>query len=175
MKDAHAISPWIRPAQEADIPAILVINAAGAPGVSPLSASEWTELARLATLSCVAESDGTILGYLVALAPEVNYTGEEFRWFQQQYARFLYIDQVAVAGSWRGCGVGALLYAHAEAFALSRGSTRLVCEVNLRPPNPESMRFHTRWGFSSVGTLEVSDGRLVSLLVKELGSPQAAL
>jgi len=40
--------------------------------------------------------------------------------------------------------------------------------VNLRPANPRSFAFHARQGFREVGRLEVSDGRFVALLEREL-------
>lgn len=45
----------------------------------------------------------------------------------------------------------------------------VTCEVNIRPPNPESLAFHDRQGFVEVGTQETEDGRkTVSLRAKSL-------
>jgi predicted GNAT superfamily acetyltransferase len=45
----------------------------------------------------------------------------------------------------------------------------MACEVNIRPPNDESMRFHTRLGFGEVGTQVTDNGsKEVALLLKEL-------
>ena len=41
---------------------------------------------------------------------------------------------------------------------------RIVCEVNVVPPNPGSLAFHKTLGFSKVGQLSVHDGREVVLL-----------
>jgi hypothetical protein len=46
----------------------------------------------------------------------------------------------------------------------------LCCEVNLVPPNPDSMDFHLHVGFRQVGTLETSGGaKKVAMLVKKIG------
>jgi uncharacterized protein len=35
------------------------------------------------------------------------------------------------------------------------GHTRVVCEVNARPPNPESDAFHAALGFTEVGSASI--------------------
>jgi hypothetical protein len=44
----------------------------------------------------------------------------------------------------------------------------LTCEVNLRPPNEGSLRFHRRLGFREVGRQETPYGALVTLLALDL-------
>jgi predicted GNAT superfamily acetyltransferase len=83
---------------------------------------------------------------------------------------FLYIDQVVVSGSVRRAGIGRRLYAVLEQAALLRGLCCLCWEVNTVPPNPGSLAFHGRLGFSAVGTLATRDPRNVSLLRKCLSA-----
>jgi uncharacterized protein len=159
---------WIRPARRSDVPAILVINGSAAPGVTRLEHADLEDLFRFSSFFRVAELGGKLLAYLAAFSADVRYAGEEFLWFLSRYADFLYIDQVAVAPEHRRRGIASLLYREVEAFARAQGVPRLACEVNLRPPNPSSLAFHRARGYHEVGTLQVTDGRLVSLLVKEL-------
>ena len=43
----------------------------------------------------------------------------------------------------------------------------LTCEVNIRPPNESSMRFHERYGFERVATQLIDDrSKEVALLAK---------
>jgi predicted GNAT superfamily acetyltransferase len=102
-----------------------------------------------------------------------RYDGEEFNWFKHNFARFLYIDQIAIAIAARGAGVGAQVYRFLEQRAREQALTSLVCEVNLEPPNPVSLAFHTRQRFVEVETLATSDGRMVSLRRKELSKHDA--
>jgi predicted GNAT superfamily acetyltransferase len=45
----------------------------------------------------------------------------------------------------------------------------MTCEVNLRPPNEASMRFHERYGFSQVGSQPSEGGKKeVALMAKTL-------
>lgn len=47
----------------------------------------------------------------------------------------------------------------------------LTCEVNLEPPNPHSLAFHHRLGFTQVGEQVTTRGTVrVALLVRPVGS-----
>ena len=159
----------IRDATPTDSAAIRAINEAGQPGVSPFEAGEIERCIARATYFRVAERDGAVAGYLLAFGAGFPSIGDEYAWFTARHESFLYVDQIAVAKSaWRG-GVGSALYADLVRFAAARGVPRVTCEVNLRPPNPRSLAFHRARGFVEVGRLEVSDGRFVSLLEREVG------
>jgi predicted GNAT superfamily acetyltransferase len=158
----------VRAAAASDRARIAAINREGQPGVNPLSAAELDACLARATLFCVAELDGAVAGYLIALATGFSSIGDEYAWFEARHRAFLYVDQVAVArDGWRR-GVGAALYAELERVARRSGIPQLVCEVNLRPANPRSLAFHAALGFVEVGQLEVSDGRRVALLERAL-------
>lgn len=160
--------PVIRPARPDDSAAILGINAAGQPGVSALTAEEVTGALADAPYVTVAVLDGEVAGYTIGYMTDDVYDGEEFSWFRARLPHFLYIDQIAVAPTARHAGVGARLYEHAASFARAHAIRALVCEVNLEPPNPGSLRFHARLGFQEIGVLAVSDRRTVSLQRRDL-------
>jgi uncharacterized protein len=159
----------IRPAEPRDWPAVLAINREGTPGVAALDARELAILAADATYFRIAAQPGLVLGYCLAFGPESAYRGEEFLWFQRHARGTLYIDQVATSEGARRRGVGSSLYRDVAGFAFDRGLRALSCEINLRPHNPVSLRFHERLGFRPVGSLETGDGRTVSLQVLDLG------
>ena len=159
----------MRPAQDQDFERILAINQAGRPGVSPLALAELAAIRADAPLFEVAEIGPELAGYVIAYVDRNVYDGEEFNWFKRHFTHFLYIDQIAVAQSARRAGVGAQMYQLLKQRARKQALTSLTCEVNLEPPNPVSLAFHTRQRFIEVGTLATSDGRTVSLRRKELG------
>jgi hypothetical protein len=150
MGDIH-----IREARPADAPSIAAANSEGVPGVTQMDAGEAARIMENATLFLVAEREGAVCGYLMAYAPGTPYQGEEYLWFNERGDDFLYVDQIAVTGRARGSGVGRALYAEAAQAARERALSTLVCEVNVDPPNPESMAFHRRLGFAEVGRLRV--------------------
>jgi predicted GNAT superfamily acetyltransferase len=159
----------IRPAQNQDFERILAINEAGHPGVSPLTLAELAATCAGGLHCHVAELDREVAGYVITYTDADVYDGEEFNWFKRSFARFLYIDQIAIARSARRAGVGSQIYHRLEQRAREQALTSLVCEVNLDPPNPVSLAFHTRQSFVEVETLATADGRTVSLRRKELG------
>jgi predicted GNAT superfamily acetyltransferase len=153
----------LRPVQPGDFERVLAINEAGWPGVSPLSLAELHMALEVSPYFGVAEYDRHVAGYVITYGAENVYDGDEFGWFKQQFSDFLYIDQIAIARTARRLGLGSRIYHHLEAFARGQGLTSLVCEVNLEPPNPISLNFHSRQQFIEVETMATQDGRRVSL------------
>jgi hypothetical protein len=158
----------IRPAHQRDTSAILAINAAGLPGVYPLTPEEVADTLAASPYFTVAELDGQVAGYLIGYTEKDRCEGDEFAWFQAHLSRFLYIDQIAVSPEARRARIGAQLYTHAADHARAQAIPVLVCEVNLDPPNPVSLQFHAQIGFKEVDVLSVGDGRTVSLLQWEV-------
>ncbi|MGH2516909.1 MAG: GNAT family N-acetyltransferase, partial [Ktedonobacterales bacterium] len=154
----------IRAARLEDSAAIQAINAAGEPGVAPLTTQEMEAIAAGVIRCWIAEAPDGISGYLIAYTGDDVYDGEEFAWFQQRYAAFLYIDQIAVAPEARRDGAGFALYQAAGNYALAHDCDALVCEVNVAPLNAVSLRFHRFLGFKDVGEMRTHDGRTVALL-----------
>jgi len=76
--------------------------------------------------------------------------------------------RVAVAASQRRRGIGAQLYDAMEVAAAS--FERMVCEVNVLPPNHASLAFHAARGYVEVGRLAHGPAKLVALLSKELAT-----
>lgn len=106
--------------------------------------------------------------FLLAMNEQADYDSLNFLWFRERYSQFVYIDRVVVGVDHRREGLGASLYA--DLLEWARGRTpRLACEVNLRPPNDPSRRFHEKLGFRPVGTQDTDGGcKTVSLMTREL-------
>jgi predicted GNAT superfamily acetyltransferase len=96
--------------------------------------------------------------FLLAFAQSDAYDGGHFLWFRSRLDKFLYIDRVVVADEHRRCGLGRLLYAEVFKRAVQLGHTRVVCEVNLEPPNLVSDQFHAAQGFEEIGRAVVDSG-----------------
>ncbi|MCP5368197.1 MAG: GNAT family N-acetyltransferase [Hyphomicrobiales bacterium] len=119
----------------------------------------------------VAEDGGAIAGFLIALTPGADYASPNFLWFRDRYAQFVYCDRILVAPAAKGRGLGRALYGDLAAFAAGR-APRITCEVNLRPPNPESLAFHARLGFREVGRQQTEGGaKEVALMAWDHGAP----
>jgi uncharacterized protein len=147
---------------------LLQMNAEAVPNVNWISREQLVQLHREAVAFRVAQDDSGPCGFVLALAEGADYSSLNFRWFQQRYATFVYVDRVVVHASQRRAGIGRALYADIESQARTRAPI-LACEVNLRPRNPQSMAFHERFGFREVGQQNTEEGeKRVCLMVKDL-------
>lgn len=114
--------------------------------------------------------DGGVTGLLIALDEAAPYDNPNFNWFKQHFDQFVYIDRVIVDERARGRGIARRLYLNLFAAAKEAGHSRVVCEVNLTPPNPASDAFHAAMGFVEIGQATIHDGRkTVRYFEKTLG------
>lgn len=156
----------IRPLRPDDLPACVTLNNGAIPAVGEASADKMQALVDQSLLSLVAEHEGDVVGFCVNFGPGADYHSVNYRWFCDRYERFAYLDRIVVSAATRNLGIGAALYAAVEAHIA--GTPWLFCEVNLRPRNDGSLRFHERLGFVEVGQQETDYGILVSMLAKDL-------
>ena len=136
-----------------DVEAMWAINEEGLPGTGQVSQDELGSLLDVASLSLGAFEDDRMLGFVICLPPQTSYGSLNYAWFNQRYDAFLYVDRIAVAPADRNRGIGSALYENVISVARDR-SVPVAAEVNLEPPNPGSVRFHHRFKFNEVGTLD---------------------
>lgn len=166
-------APFLRPIVGADLPALLEINTAAVPAVNLIPAEELAELVDDAAIALTVD-DGAPAGLLIALEPGLAYASENYTWFSERAAAagtdFLYVDRIVVAERLRGTGIGRRLYEAVVAAAAEQGRDEVLCEVNVQPPNPGSMRFHLGLGFVEVGRQRTKGGAVeVALLARRVG------
>ena len=159
----------LRPVAESDLAAVLAINEQSVPHVNSVSLDTMRRFASCAGYFRVATVDEAVVGFLIGLTRDTPYDSPNFLTFRRWFPEFVYVDRIAVAQSARVGGVGRALYDDVERFATALAPL-LTCEVNLRPPDPDSLAFHRRMGFSQVGTQQTDGGRkTVALLMKRVG------
>ncbi len=144
-------SMLLRDATEADMAAVHALNEMSVPAVNSLSRERLEWLARECEYFRVAEFGRDVAGFLMCLAPGAPYDSPNFGWLKARYEDFLYIDRVAVSSLYHRRGVAAALYRDAASSAGERFRL-LAAEVNTRPRNEPSLRFHARMGFEAVGS-----------------------
>lgn len=158
----------IRDATSEDYLTLYQLNQSEIPHVSGLPVESFMKICREADFLRIAEVDREVAGFLLGFRETASYESLNFQWFKKRYLQFFYIDRIVVGSSFRRKGVGRALYENAEQFAKS-GAKLLTCEVNIRPPNPESMDFHLALNFAQVGTQATEAGtKTVALLAKQL-------
>jgi uncharacterized protein len=149
----------------ADRPRLLALNEESEQELSELDMPRLEYILALAHRTLVVESDGEIAAFAIAIAPGTGYDSQNYRWFGERYEHFLYLDRIAVAAPHRRHGFGARIYDAMEESAIP--FQRMVCDVNVDPPNDVSLAFHKARGYREVGRLQ-HPGKAVMLFSKEL-------
>jgi len=142
---------------DADLADVVALNEASLPHVSSMGMEQTRWFAAHAWYFRIARIDGLFVGFLIGLRPGIDYGSENYRWFCDNYRDFGYVDRVAVASSARRQGVASRLYDD-FAEALHGEVAVMTCEVNIRPANESSMRYHETHGFRQVASQETEGG-----------------
>jgi predicted GNAT superfamily acetyltransferase len=151
-----------------DLAAVMGLNNTAGPSILPMDGAQLDHLYRHADYFRVAEVDGHLAGFLIALHDSTPHASSNFQWFRQHCQQFVYIDRVVIGDLHRGHGLGRLFYSDVQSYAEAR-SPHLACEVFLEPRDDVSLLFHGVFGFGEAGQQVMPEsGRRVSLLLKEL-------
>jgi predicted GNAT superfamily acetyltransferase len=155
----------IRSMKSSDIDVVWAINQENIPAVGEETVEVLAELLAMSTISLVAEVDNMVVGFCMVLNPETTYKSPNYLYFCERFVDFVYLDRVAVTSSFQGWGIGAALYRKVEQLT---NSSLFVLEVNTKPRNEGSLRFHTREGFELLEEVETRPGKVVGFMMKKL-------
>lgn len=158
----------LRPGSLDDTAAIVALNAAVVAVTSPMDDAGFSALFALAAVCDVAERDGAVIGFIIAMDHGATYANGNFCWFADRLKRFTYIDRAVIGDQARSLGLGSLMYDRLGDAARRRGSLVLAAEMDLVPANTGSLRFHARRGFVELGTRALDSGKIVSMQVASL-------
>jgi len=164
------MSILIRDVRAHELDSVLALNNAAGPGILPMDAAKLRFFWDHADYFRVAEKDGLLAGFLVALSNRAPHESSNFRWFRERYPEFLYIDRIVIASRRRGGGVGRAFYGDVQSFAEVR-VPQLAAEVFLEDSSHPALLFHGSFGFREVGQHVMPDlGLRACMLVKEMCS-----
>lgn len=150
-----------------DYEEVLELNEAEVPHVGSIGTEQLDWFAHNASFTRLIRIDGRLAGFIIGMRPGTSYQSPNYRWFCDNYDDFAYVDRIAVSSWARRKGIAETLY---EAFAEAESDAPVMtCEVNIRPSNEGSMRFHERMGFRQVGSQQTEGGKKeVAMLEKKL-------
>ncbi|MDE0103851.1 MAG: GNAT family N-acetyltransferase [Bryobacterales bacterium] len=141
----------IRDVRSEDLRAVLEINELSVPAMNHLSMKDMRWFAQEAEYFRVARIESEVGGFLICLRPETPYDSPNLAWLKSRFDDFLYVDRIAVAPRFQRAGVATALYLDASRHAGGRFG-KIACEVNIRPRNEVSIRYHERLGFRPCGS-----------------------
>lgn len=156
----------IRLAQHSDLPKILELNEKALPHVSKVKLSDMERFLQQADPFLVVEQDNELAGFMIILQQGIDYSSLNYAFFNNNYSDFDYVDRIVIAEPFRGQKLGTALYKH---LIENTDKSYVTCEVNIKPPNPDSMAFHLGLGFTQVAEQVTEKGKKsVAMLVKRL-------
>jgi len=168
--------PTLRPYRDRDLDALVAVNDAAYPAVPITPAEELAELIGMSSVAVVVD-DGAAAGFVLGMPPGLAYQSENYLFFsaraREHGTTFVYVDRIVLAAHLRGRALGPLLYDAVFDEARRVGADEVLCEVNLEPPNPGSLAFHTRLGFVEVGRQSTKGGANVVALLAAPATPRA--
>jgi predicted GNAT superfamily acetyltransferase len=160
----------IRDVREQDLSDVLALNNAAGRSILALTTAQLRYFYLHAEYFRVAEIDGHLAGFLIALREGGTYPSPNYRWFAEHYPQFVYIDRIVIANTYRRHGLGRVFYCDVHSYAKVRVPL-LACEVFLEPRDDVVVLFHGTYGFQEVGQQRMGkDGPQVSLLARDLPS-----
>jgi uncharacterized protein len=140
----------LRPADRDDDARILAWNLADQSVLSPMDAGRLAYLKERAAAVEVVQVGAEPAGFVISFVEGSDYDSDNYRWFSAREDRFQYIDRIVIDPRHRGRGLAGQVYA---ALSVRHPGRPLLAEVNYAPPNPVSLAFHVRFGFTEVGRL----------------------
>jgi uncharacterized protein len=140
----------LRTADRDDDARILAWNLADQSVLSPMDAGRLAYLKERAAAVEVVQLGDEPAGFVISFVEGSDYDSDNYRWFSARERRFHYVDRIVIDPRHRGRGLARGVYA---ALSARHPGRPLVAEVNYAPPNPASLGFHARFGFTEVGRL----------------------
>ena len=129
----------LRELKEEDHEALLALNNASTPAVNPLTLVELKSILSIAEKCWIEEINGKLLAALIIIGPDQNYSSDNYTWLETQFSNYCYVDRIMVDQNHKRKGFGNKLYQELEKYAECNDARTLLCEVNLEPPNPQSL------------------------------------
>ena len=145
-------------ATKSDLDFVLSLNQDSLPAVSQLDLSKINHFLQISSYFKIFKIDDKPVGFLIGLKPRKDYISENYIWINQRYDSFIYVDRIIIDINYRNRGLGFYFYNH---LIKSMGGKveSIFCEVNIKPYNKQSIKFHKKYGFEEIGKQDTKKGK----------------
>ena len=136
---------------------IYSINQDNVPEVGSLdSLEQQKKLLSVSSYHSILLKENELIGFSICFRESRPYWSENYKYFEDKLDRFLYIDRIAIRSEYRRQGHAKRMYGDIFNFA-SQDDLIVTAEVNTKPTNQGSLRFHEYMGFKEVGARSFDD------------------
>ena len=130
---------------------IYYLNEENTPEVGSLpSVKSLEELIKMSSSALYLSKNREVIGFIICFRENSVYKSENYKFFNDNKNKFIYIDRVVVKDGYRRMGYGTMFYKRLDKVA-SEQLLPICCEVNSIPKNDVSINFHINYGFKEVG------------------------
>ena len=143
---------------EDDIPVVTDLNQKFLPAVGLLGIENMNHFLIISSYFKIIKVNENLVGFMIGLLPGVDYESVNYKWFSDNYSSFTYVDRIVIAKKYQNRGLGNLFYDDFK-NSFKNQADLICCEVNIRPQNKQSMRFHKNYGFKEVGRQNVENNK----------------
>lgn len=130
---------------------IYSINQKNVPEVGSLdSLDKQRKLLSICSYHSILLKEDQLIGFSICFREERPYWSENYKYFEKELDKFLYVDRIAIDQKYRRQGHAKRMYRDIFNFA-SKDDLVVTAEVNTKPMNAGSISFHKHMGFKEVG------------------------
>ena len=154
----------IEQATRYDLKSILLLNQDSIPAVSSSNLQMMEHFLMICDYFKICQLNGEIIGFLNALLPSKDYKSEHYKWFNDRYESFIYVDRIIFNESYQNQGYGTVFY-NDLIKSIKNTSLDIACEINIKPYNKKSINFHNKYGFNEVGRKDINIEKSVMYMI----------
>ena len=147
-----------------DLDFILYLNQESVPAVSNSDIEMMDHFLKISEYFKVFKINNELIGFLIALLPGKDYNSVNYKWFHNKYDSFIYVDRIIINKSYQNQGYGTIFYDDLINSTKSK-SMDIACEINIKPYNEKSIKFHKKYGFNEVGRKDIDSNKSVIYMI----------
>ena len=157
-------------ATKSDLDFVLSLNQESLSAVSHSDLVKMNYFLKISSYFKIFYLEDVPVGFLIGIMPDKDYESENYKWINQRYHSFIYVDRIIIDAKHRNKGLGFYFYNNLKK-AFRRKVENIACEVNIKPFNKHSIDFHKRYGFKDVGEQDIENGKKrVSYMIYKINS-----
>tara|TARA_Y100001970_G_scaffold252289_1_gene325953 strand:+ start:1446 stop:1940 length:495 start_codon:yes stop_codon:yes gene_type:complete len=148
----------IKSVTDSDLDFVLSLNQKSLSAVSHSNLERMKHFLNISSYFKIMHINDIPVGFIIGLLPGKDYTSENYVWFNERYNSFVYVDRIIIEKTYRNSGLGFYVYDHLAKYFRNKVEN-ILCEVNIKPYNEQSINFHKKYGFKNICEKDTDYGR----------------